>query len=41
MTTCLRERAVHSLYCACLSERLSNFVCVILSLLVLRVGCEM
>ena len=35
------ERAVHLVYCACFSRCLSNFVCVLLSLLVLRVGCGM
>ena len=32
------ERTVHSVNCMCLSGRWSNFVCVILSLLILRVG---
>ena len=38
------ERAVHSVYCACLSwafVKLKNFVCVLHSLLVLREGCGM
>ena len=39
MTTCL-VKAVHSVNYACLSGRFSNFVCVLLSLFVLRVGCD-
>ena len=30
MTTCL-EKSFHSVFCACLSESLSAFVCVLLS----------
>ena len=33
------ERAVHSVYSSVFCERLSNFACVLLSFLVLRVEC--
>ena len=33
------ERAVHSVTVRVFRERLSNFVCVLLSLLILRAGC--
>ena len=35
------ERVVHSVNCVCLSWALVKFVCVLLSLLILRVGCGM
>ena len=41
MTTCLGKSCFFRFTVRVFRERLSNFVCVLLSLLVLRVGCGM